>query len=124
MCGGNWRMDVFQFTCGAGPKTTPPAGPPLNPDLVNPCLDTSQPYHLQPWCNASLGVEDRITDALQRMTVDEKVDNLGTGNARAPSLGLPWYGWGAEATHGVAGFKACAPTAQETNFAFPITTAM
>ena len=90
---GNLPLFFLDVLLWAGPRVQPPPGPPLNPDLVNPCLDASQPYHAMPWCNASLGVEDRITDALQRMTVDEKVDNLGTGNARVPSLGLPWYGW-------------------------------
>lgn len=125
-CGGNWRLETFNFQCGLDPQhpVRPPAGPLLNPRLVNPCLDSAKPFHSQPWCDANLGIESRISDFLSRMTDTEKVLNLGTGGASVPSLDLPYYGWGNEATHGVAGFQACPPTKQMTNFPFPITTAM
>jgi xylan 1,4-beta-xylosidase len=53
---------------------------------------------------------------------------LGSQSGAVPSLGLVHYDWWNEATHGVAsggtGVRNDASTPYETNFAFPITTAM
>ena len=84
----------------------------------NPCVDTAAPYHKQPWCDASLSIDERITDMLGRMSLDEKIPNLNTAGVEIKSLGLSAYNWWEEASSGVSGGK------QTTKFAYPITTGM
>ena len=61
---------------------------------------------------------------LSRMTVAEKVGSWGSAAVAIPSLGLPNYQWWSEATHGISHVDNAPPTPYESNFAFPITTAM
>ena len=84
----------------------------------------------QAWCNPRLPVEQRVSDMIRRMTTDERLSYLAIRSPPAPSLGLPAYNWWEEATHGVT---ACAgeghvgppgSCGNNTNVAFPITTAM
>ena len=35
--------------------------------LNNPCLDSTQPYAKQPWCNATLPIATRVADMVSRM---------------------------------------------------------
>eukprot|EP00325_Prymnesiales_sp_UTEX-LB-985_P000241 CAMPEP_0174703322 /NCGR_PEP_ID=MMETSP1094-20130205/7308_1 /TAXON_ID=156173 /ORGANISM="Chrysochromulina brevifilum, Strain UTEX LB 985" /LENGTH=773 /DNA_ID=CAMNT_0015901231 /DNA_START=17 /DNA_END=2338 /DNA_ORIENTATION=+ len=84
----------------------------------NPCLDSTQPYHAQPWCDTSLPIDTRVADMLSRMTMAEKLPNLDTGGAEIKSLNLAPYNWWEEASTGVSGGK------QSTKFAYPITTGM
>ena len=89
--------------------------------LVNPCLDATQPYAKQPWCNASLDINTRAADMVSRMDLKtEKIPNLNTGGAPIKSLGLPSYNWWEEASSGVS---VNAPRGT-TKFAYPITTGM
>ena len=92
--------------------------------LVNPCLDETQPFAKQPWCNASLSVEARIADMLGRMTLAEKIASLGTSQNAVPSLGLPAYNWRTEGEHGVRYATWDAETPYATSFAFPSCLAM
>jgi len=80
--------------------------------MVNPCLDANKPFHAMPFCNASKPTELRIDDALQRMSVTEKLSALATSTPAIPSLGLNAYNWWTEATSGVAWAKcgACKTT--------------
>eukprot|EP00965_Chrysotila_dentata_P208227 6184584-Pleurochrysis_carterae.AAC.1 len=73
---------------------------PLSPTLNNPCLNASSKYASQPWCDATLPIDDRVKDAISRMTLEEKIGNLGTDAAAIPSLGLLKYNWWSESTHG------------------------
>jgi beta-glucosidase-like glycosyl hydrolase len=77
-----------------------------------------------PFCDASLDVESRITDAISRMTLDDKIAALSTSWNPIAGLGLPSYDWWSEATHGVSYYRVDKKTPFSTNFAFPITTAM
>jgi beta-D-xylosidase 4 len=86
--------------------------------LNNPCLDSSTPYHAQPWCDATLAIDARVKDMLSRMTMAEKLNNLDTGAGAIASLGLNSYNWWEEASTGVSAGQ------QTTKFAFPITTGM
>merc|ERR1719199_723092 len=61
---------------------------------------------------------------ISRMTLAEKIGNLGNNAVAIDSLGLPKYNWWSEATHGIASGRNDAQTPYESNFAFPITTAM
>jgi beta-glucosidase len=47
-------------------------------------------------------VEERVDDLLARMTIDEKISQMGTEAAAIGRLGIPAYNWWNEAGHGVA----------------------
>ncbi|XP_040376514.1 probable beta-D-xylosidase 2 [Oryza brachyantha] len=55
-----------------------------------------------PYCDASLPYADRVRDLIGRMTLEEKVSNLGDRAAGAARVGLPGYLWWGEALHGVS----------------------
>ncbi|RLM93923.1 hypothetical protein C2845_PM08G10990 [Panicum miliaceum] len=54
------------------------------------------------YCDASLPYADRVRDLVGRMTLEEKVRNLGDQAEGAPRVGLPPYRWWGEALHGVS----------------------
>ena len=124
MCGGDWRQGVYAVNC-SGPPVPPPAE--LS-KLVNPCRDASSPLARLPFCDTALPLPARVADAVSRMSLAEKISCLGSQSGAVASLGLPAYNWWSEATHGVAagrtGVRNDKVTPYETNFAFPITTAM
>ena len=57
-----------------------------------------QPAYLNP----SLPAEQRATDLVHRMTVEEKVTQLTNQSRAIPRLNVPAYNWWSEALHGVA----------------------
>ena len=65
----------------------------------------------------------RVADMISRMSVTEKISQLGTESPGVPSLHLVKYDWWSEASHGVASGNHGAHDVSTTNFAF-ITTAM
>ena len=93
-------------------------GAPGNAGLNNPCLDTTSPYHTQPWCNQSLSIDARVADMVGRMAISEKITTLDTNPPGIKSLGLNGYNWWEEASTGVSNGH------QTTKFAYPITTGM
>ena len=119
-CGGNWRLDLFPVNCSGSPEPQPT----LTPYLNNPCLDTTKSFKDQPWCDSSLGYSERIADMLSRMTLTEKISALDTVTPTIDSLGINAYNWWSEATHGISHNRNSDKTPYESNFAFPITTAM
>ena len=104
--------------------TTTTAFAANTPHLNNPCLDTTKPYAKMPWCDPTLPVDKRVKDMIDRMTIAEKIDALDTAEKPIASLGLVPYNWWSEATHGISHVSNGPKTPYETNFAFPITTAM
>ncbi|KAF8031090.1 hypothetical protein BT93_D0318 [Corymbia citriodora subsp. variegata] len=54
------------------------------------------------FCNASLPYGERARDLVKRMTLHEKVRQLGDLAYGVPRLGLPEYEWWSEALHGVS----------------------
>ncbi|XXG76747.1 hypothetical protein AAC387_Pa08g1037 [Persea americana] len=54
------------------------------------------------FCNQSFSYQVRAKDLVDRMTVEEKVKQLGDRSSGVPRLGLPRYKWWSEALHGVA----------------------
>ena len=56
----------------------------------------------QPWQDTSRSFEDRAADLVSRMTLEEKVSQLGNNAPAIPRLGVPAYEWWNEALHGVA----------------------
>ncbi|CAE7266592.1 BXL3 [Symbiodinium sp. CCMP2456] len=114
-CGGFWSISVFDVKCSGAPEP-PPKGPPK---LVNPCLGDTK-FSKMPFCNSSLAIDERVADAVKRMTLQEKIGALGTDTPAISSLGLPRYNWWSEASSGVAD----AGNLQTTKFPYPITTGM
>ena len=88
------------------------------PLLHNPCADPSSAFSQQPWCNASLGLEVRVRDAVSRLSAQDKLQLFASNNPAMPALGLPPYIWGNEASTGVASGR----NTKTTKFAFPVTT--
>ena len=63
---------------------------------------------------------------ISRMTIPEKISTMDSSAPGIGSLGLNPYNWWSEATHGISHVHndASKGTQYESNFAFPITTAM
>lgn len=55
-----------------------------------------------PFCDKSLPFPVRAKDLIDRMTLDEKVAQLGNTAQGVERLGLPMYEWWSEALHGVS----------------------
>ncbi|XP_006858943.2 beta-xylosidase/alpha-L-arabinofuranosidase 1 [Amborella trichopoda] len=55
-----------------------------------------------PFCDKSLSYGVRVKDLIDRMTLVEKVGQIGDQATGVPRLGLPKYDWWSEALHGVA----------------------
>jgi beta-glucosidase-like glycosyl hydrolase len=55
-----------------------------------------------PFCDRSLPIERRVADLVARMTVEEKISQLGDESPAVPRLGVPAYKWWSEALHGVS----------------------
>ncbi|HEU5232080.1 MAG TPA: glycoside hydrolase family 3 C-terminal domain-containing protein [Terriglobales bacterium] len=64
---------------------------------ASPEVPASAPYE-----NASLPLEQRVDDLVSRMTLEEKVSQLGHTADAVPRLGIPEYNWWNEGLHGVA----------------------
>ncbi|MED6174126.1 NAD(P)H-dependent D-xylose reductase (XR) [Stylosanthes scabra] len=79
------------------------------------------------FCNKSLSVEDRVSDLVKRLTLQEKIGNLVNSAVAVSRLGIPKYEWWSEALHGVSDvgpgtrFSPLVPAA--TSFPMPILTA-
>jgi beta-glucosidase len=54
------------------------------------------------YLNPSQSVEERVQDLLSRMTLQEKVHQMGNRCPAIPRLGLPEYDYWSEALHGIA----------------------
>src|SRR5690348_8522823 len=55
-----------------------------------------------PYKNSALPLEQRVDDLVSRMTLEEKVSQLGHTADAIPRLGVPEYNWWNEGLHGVA----------------------
>ncbi|MED6133941.1 NAD(P)H-dependent D-xylose reductase (XR) [Stylosanthes scabra] len=79
------------------------------------------------FCNNSLSVQDRVSDLVKRLTLQEKIGNLVNSAVAVSRLGIPKYEWWSEALHGVSDvgpgtrFSPLVPAA--TSFPMPILTA-
>ncbi|KAK1302368.1 putative beta-D-xylosidase 7 [Acorus calamus] len=54
------------------------------------------------FCNPSLPIAVRSSDLVSRLTLDEKISQLGNTAPAIPRLGVPAYQWWSESLHGVA----------------------
>ena len=68
------------------------------------CLATAlaAPAQNEPYKDPKLPFEDRARDLVSRMTLEEKVSQLGHTADAIPRLGVPEYNWWNEGLHGVA----------------------
>ena len=55
-----------------------------------------------PYKNPDLPIAQRVDDLISRMTLEEKVSQLGHTADAVPRLGIPEYNWWNEGLHGVA----------------------
>lgn len=58
--------------------------------------------NLLPWQNSNLTVDERVSDLLSRMTLDEKISQMTNASSAIDRLGIPEYDWWNECLHGVA----------------------
>ncbi len=63
---------------------------------------TSQPTYEFPFRNPDLPLEARVRDLIGRLTLEEKVGQMGHSARGVPRLGIPAYNFWNEALHGVA----------------------
>ncbi|XP_027193375.1 beta-xylosidase/alpha-L-arabinofuranosidase 1 isoform X2 [Cicer arietinum] len=79
------------------------------------------------FCDKSLSVKERVLDLVKRLTLKEKIGNLGNSAVEVSRLGIPKYEWWSEALHGISNigpgthFSTLVPGA--TSFPMPILTA-
>ena len=93
-----------------------------------PCAPGSNNSNL-PFCDDTKPLAERVADLIGRLTLEEKIGELTTGNGvnggttnnAIPRLSIPAWDWWSEGTHGVKGAYNAPP---HTVFPFPITTAM
>jgi beta-glucosidase len=70
--------------------------------LMPPAFYTQQAPADAPYLNPKLPVDQRVDDLISRMTLEEKVDQLGHIAPAIPRLRVPAYNWWNEGLHGVA----------------------
>ena len=68
------------------------------PALAQTPAPTSKPPYLDP----SLPIDQRVSDLVSRLTLDEKAAQMQDVAVAIPRLGIPAYNWWNEALHGVA----------------------
>ena len=61
----------------------------------------SKTYYDTPLWDSSLSIEERLDYLLSEMTLEEKIQSMGTGNPEIERLGVPAFHVGGEAAHGV-----------------------
>jgi beta-glucosidase len=82
------------FFNSAHAQTSPLSAPAQN----NQPQESTKPPYLDP----NLPIDQRVTDLVSRMTLEEKVSQMQDVAPAIPRLGIPAYNWWNEALHGVA----------------------
>src|SRR6202046_2192210 len=70
--------------------------------LTTLCIAQPQPEATPAYKNTHLSFDERARDLEQRMTLEEKVSQLGHTADAVERLGIPEYNWWKEGLHGVA----------------------
>jgi beta-glucosidase len=70
--------------------------------LISPTLSAQRVPFDAAYLNPELPVEQRADDLISRMTLEEKIDQLGHIAPAIPRLRVPAYNWWNEGLHGVA----------------------
>lgn len=66
------------------------------------CASRSFAQTSPPFRNPALPIDQRISNLLELLTVEEKISLLGYNSPGVPRLGIPVYNWWNESLHGVA----------------------
>src|SRR5438270_10080576 len=66
------------------------------------CLSGVAQESKPPYMDPQLPIDRRVSDLVGRMTLQEKVSQLGHTADAIPRLGVPEYNWWNEGLHGVA----------------------
>jgi beta-glucosidase len=69
---------------------------------ISPGLCAQEVPAAAPYLNPKLPVEQRVDDLISRMTLDEKISQIGHIAPAIPRLRIPAYNWWNEGLHGVA----------------------
>ncbi len=70
--------------------------------IITPSFLIAQPSTGPTWRDSSKPVEERVTDLLSRMTLEEKCSQMLYNSPAIDRLGIPAYNWWSEALHGIA----------------------
>ena len=65
-------------------------------------VDLKKDQKMEPYENPELAVDQRVRDLISRMTLEEKVSQMGNTAPAIDRLGIPEYDWWNECLHGVA----------------------
>jgi beta-glucosidase len=82
------------------PHPTPTSAPTLTPEPTHPPDSTLDPTAI--YLNPAFSIDERVDDLVSRMTLKEKVSQMGNEAAAIKRLDIPEYNWWNEALHGVA----------------------
>ncbi|MDF2539598.1 MAG: glycoside hydrolase family 3 domain protein [Herbinix sp.] len=77
-------------------------GPALSHVIVDASSPSNVEEKLQPYQDRTLSFEERASDLVSRMTVEEKLSQFSSNNTSIPRLGVAAYDYWTEALHGVA----------------------
>jgi beta-glucosidase len=78
---------------------------------------------METYKNQSRSFEERAADLVSRMTLEEKIAQVGNNAASIPRLGIPAYNYWSEASHGYFGPFVFKPTPMDVT-SFPVCLAM
>ncbi len=70
--------------------------------VMTSCSRESKAGEMLPYQNPEKPIEERVTDLVSRMTLEEKVSQMMNSASAIERLGVPEYNWWNEALHGVA----------------------
>jgi beta-glucosidase len=70
--------------------------------VVGPYARADTPREVEVYRDLNRSFEERAADLVSRMTLEEKIPQLGNDAPAIPRLGVPAYEWWNEALHGVA----------------------
>ena len=70
-------------------------------DKVEPC--SHDDIKSLPFCDTSLPASERAMDLVKRLTLEEKIQQMGNSAPGVDRLHVPAYQWWTESLHGVAG---------------------
>ena len=85
-CGARFQLHVYNVSCSGTPRPPPPPPPPP-PSPPTGCLNPA--FAKQTWCNSVLPIDERVSDMIARMTLQEKMSVTFTPPPRAPFASHP-----------------------------------
>ncbi|KDP30704.1 hypothetical protein JCGZ_16402 [Jatropha curcas] len=103
MASGNREPKVFVFLCLFVFFSSSRNQVVAQPSPVFACDVSKNPSVASfGFCNVSLGINERVVDLVERLTLQEKISFLVNSAGSVSRLGIPKYEWWSEALHGVS----------------------